>query len=66
VNVGGRSVTADIATKAVRKAARALQEHGAQSVTLLLTGELNAKDQVESAGLAAQVKAQPAAGGDAT
>jgi hypothetical protein len=64
VNVGGRSVTADIATKAVRKAVKALQEHGAQSVTLLLTGELNAKDQVESAGLAAQAKAQPAAGGE--
>jgi hypothetical protein len=66
VNVGGRTVTADIATKAVRKTVKQLLEHGAQNVTLLLQGELNAKDEVESAGLAAQVKAQPAAGGNAT
>lgn len=61
VAVGGRTVTADIATKAVRKAVKALQEHGAENVTLLLQGELNAKNEVESAGLAAQVKVQPAA-----
>jgi hypothetical protein len=59
VNVGGRTISADIATKSIRKAVKALLEHGQQNVALILQGELNAKDQVESAGIVAQVK-QPA------
>jgi hypothetical protein len=65
VNVGGRAVTADIATKSIRKAVKQLLEHGAQNVTLILQGALAANDSVEEAGVVAQVKAQPAAGGEA-
>ncbi len=62
VNVSGRSVTADIATKSVRKAVKQLLEHGAQNVTLMLQGALAANNSLEEAGLVAQVKAQPAVG----
>jgi hypothetical protein len=62
VNVSGRTVTADIATKSVRKAVKQLLEHGAQNVTLILQGALAANDCMEEAGLVAQAKAQPAAG----
>jgi hypothetical protein len=58
VDVGGRTITADLATKSVRKAVKTLQEHGAENVALILQGELNAQDQVESAGVVAQVKAK--------
>lgn len=60
VTVGGRKITADVATKSVRKAVKQLLEHGAENVTLILQGELNAQNQVESAGVVAQVKAQTA------
>jgi hypothetical protein len=62
VNVGGRTVTADIATKSVRKAVKQLLEHGAPNVTLILQGTLAANNSIEEAGLVAQAKAQPAAG----
>jgi hypothetical protein len=58
VAVGGRTITADLATKSVRKAMKTLLEHGTENVVLVLQGELNAQNQVESAGVVAQVKAQ--------
>jgi hypothetical protein len=63
VSVGGRTLVADLATKSVRKAVKALLEHGAQNATLILQGSLAADNSIEEAGIVAQVKAQPAAGG---
>jgi hypothetical protein len=57
VAVGGRTITADLATKSVRKAVKTLLEHGEQSVTLILQGALTADNRVEEAGVVAQVKA---------
>jgi hypothetical protein len=57
VAVGDRAVTADIATKSVRKAVRTLLEHGEQNVALVLQGSLAADNSVEEAGIVAQVKA---------
>jgi hypothetical protein len=56
IAVDGRTVTADIATKSVRKASKTLAEHGADGVVLLIQGVLTARDRVEEAGLVAQVK----------
>jgi hypothetical protein len=56
VTVGGRTLTADLATKAIRKAVKTLQESGQENVVLLLQGALVAGDRVEEAGLTAQVK----------
>jgi hypothetical protein len=61
VAVGGRTVTADIATKSVRKAVKQLLEHGAENVALVLQGALTADNRVEEAGITAQVKAQQTA-----
>ena len=61
VTIGDRTVTADIATKSVRKTVKALQEHGPENVTLILQGALTASNNVEEAGLVAQVKAQQTA-----
>ena len=62
VTVGGRTVTADLATKSVRKAAKALAEHGVDGVALVLQGALTSSNVIEDAGITAQVKApQPVA-----
>jgi hypothetical protein len=57
VAVGGRTITADLATKSVRKAVKTLLERGEQNVALILQGALAADNRVEEAGLVAQVKA---------
>jgi hypothetical protein len=57
VAVGGRTVTADLATKSIRKAVKTLVEHGAENVALVLQGALAADNSIEEAGLVAQVKA---------
>jgi hypothetical protein len=57
VAVGGRTVSADIATRSVRKVVKTLLEHGEQGVTLIIQGVLTADNRVEEAGLVAQVKA---------
>ncbi len=56
--VDGRTVTADVATKAVRKAMKVLGEHGSENVVLLVQGVLAAGDKIEECGLVAQVKAR--------
>jgi len=56
VTVGDRTVSADLATRAVRKVVKALADHGADNVVLILQGVLSSTDRVEEAGLAAQVK----------
>jgi hypothetical protein len=59
VDVGGRTLSVDLATKSVRKAVKCLLENGEQDVVLLLQGTLAADNRVEDAGLVAQVKAKP-------
>jgi hypothetical protein len=56
VRVPDRVVSADIATKSLRKAQGALKESGADNVALILQGNLTAGDVVTDAGLVAQVK----------
>jgi len=53
----GRTVTADIAAKAVRKARAVIAEHGAAGVAVLLQGKLGNGDVLLEAGLVAQPKA---------
>jgi hypothetical protein len=62
VAVANRMVTADLATKAIRKVVRSLQEHGPENVSLVMQGALAVNNHIEEAGIVAQVKAQPAAG----
>ncbi len=56
VAVGDRIVTADLATKSVRKAVKTLTEHGPDNVVLILQGVLASDNRVEEAGITAQVK----------
>jgi hypothetical protein len=56
ITVAGRMVTADVATKVLRKAKASLAEHGQDAVVLLLQGTLEAGDRLIDAGLSAQVK----------
>jgi hypothetical protein len=53
----GRTVTADIAAKAVRKAQAVIAEHGGAGVAVLLQGKLGQGDVLLEAGLVAQPKA---------
>jgi hypothetical protein len=54
VEVAGRTVHADVATRSIRRAVKAIEEHGADGVTLLLQGSLAASGAINEAGLAAQ------------
>jgi hypothetical protein len=53
IAVGGRTVTADIATKSVRKAKATINEHGAANVISFIQGKL-VGDAIVEAGLVAQ------------
>jgi hypothetical protein len=57
ITVGDRTVSADLATKSVRKAVKTLIEHGPDNVVLILQGVLTSNDRLEEAGITAQVKA---------
>jgi hypothetical protein len=59
--VDGRTVTADITAKSVRKVQAVIREHGPEAVAVLLQGKLGKGDVLLEAGLAGQVKAKPAA-----
>lgn len=61
VTVAGRTVTADVAGKALRRAQAAIREHGADGVAILIQGKLEADDKIADAGLVAQPKVKPAA-----
>jgi hypothetical protein len=56
ITVGGRTVSADLATRSVRKVVKALADHGADNVVLILQGVLASNDRIEEAGITAQVK----------
>src|SRR5258706_10134111 len=60
IAIDGRTYTADIASKSVRKAVKVLGEHGADNVALLVQGTLLG-NRIEECGLVAQVKARPEA-----
>jgi hypothetical protein len=55
IDVDGRCVTADIASKSLRKAQATIAEHGADNVAAILQGKLQGNTVVE-AGLVAQPK----------
>jgi hypothetical protein len=52
----GRTVTADVAAKAVRKAQAVIAQHGAAGVAAFLQGKLGNGDVLLEAGLVAQPK----------
>jgi hypothetical protein len=56
ITVGDRAVSADLATKSVRKAVKTLIEHGPDNVVLILQGVLTSNNRIEEAGITAQVK----------
>ena len=56
VDVGGRTVTADLAAKSVRKAIKSLADHGVDGVALVLQGALSADNRIEDAGVTAQIR----------
>jgi hypothetical protein len=56
-DLADRTVSADIATRAVRKVVKALADHGTDNVVLILQGVLASNNRIEEAGITAQVKA---------
>jgi hypothetical protein len=62
VSVAGRTVTADLSTKSIRRAVKALQEHGPDNITLVLQGALAANNHLDEAGLVAKMKTQKGRG----
>lgn len=56
VEVGGRRVTVDLASKSVRKAMKTIRENGVDGTLCGLQGTLKAGDVLTDAGLSAQVK----------
>jgi hypothetical protein len=63
IAVGGRTVTADVASKSVRKLLKTIADNGPDKVVVIIQGVLAAGDRLEEAGLVGQVKvaAEPAA-----
>lgn len=63
IDVAGRSVTADLNAKSVRKVIATIREHGPEGIAgVILQGKLGPKDEILEAGLSAQPKvAKPAA-----
>ena len=57
INVAGRTVTADLASKSIRKGAATIGEHGADAVAVVLQGKLQADNSLAEAGLSVQLKA---------
>jgi hypothetical protein len=55
--VGGRTASADIATKSLRKVLKTLADQGSDKVVVIIQGALVAGDRIEEAGLVGQVKA---------
>jgi hypothetical protein len=56
IRLPGRTLTADIAAKSLRKAQTAIRDAGADNIVLVLQGHLIAGDVIAEAGLAAQPK----------
>ena len=60
VEVAGRTVHADVATRSIRRAVKTIEEHGLDGVALLLQGSLAASGAINEAGLSAQPKVKSA------
>jgi hypothetical protein len=58
VKLPDRTISADIATKSLRRAQTAIRELGADGVAVNLQGVLQANDVLADAGLAAQPRAE--------
>jgi hypothetical protein len=56
IRVADRTISADIASKSLRKARAAIAEHGTDGVALILQGKLTSGDVLIEAGLVAQPK----------
>jgi hypothetical protein len=56
ITVAGRTVTADLNAKSVRKAIANIREAGQDNVSCILQGRLDANDALLDAGLAIQLK----------
>ena len=59
IRLPDRTLTAEIASKSLRKAQTAIRDVGADNIVLLLQGHLIAGDVIAEAGLSAQPKAAP-------
>jgi hypothetical protein len=59
VRVAGRTITADLSAKSVRRARSTIQQHGAEAVAAMLQGKLLEGDRLGEAGLSVQPKAAP-------
>lgn len=66
IKVGGRNVSADIATKSLRKVIATIHETGVDGCVALIQGKLAPGDVVEECGLVAQIKTPKAEGAGAT
>jgi hypothetical protein len=64
IAIDGRTVTADLSTRSVRKAVKTLTDNGSDNVVLILQGVLTPSNRIEEAGIVAQVKVQAPAGAD--
>jgi hypothetical protein len=61
VSTPGRSVTAEVNARSLRRAVAAIAEAGPDGVAMLLTGKLEGNNTVAEAGIAAQLKVPKAA-----
>ena len=56
IAASGRTITADIAAKSLRKAQATIREAGADGCAAIIQGKLEANNVVTEAGLVAQIK----------
>jgi hypothetical protein len=56
IAAGGRTVTAELNPKSLKKAIATIREHGAEAVAVVLQGNLGPGDVLDQAGISAQLK----------
>src|SRR5262250_588100 len=56
IQVPGRTVTADVGCRSLRKAQSTIREHGAEACVVVLQGKLEPDNSLAEAGLAVQLK----------
>lgn len=62
ISVAGRTVSADLNAKSLRKVIATIRENGPENTAVILQGKLGAKDEIAEAGLSAQPRtAKPSA-----
>jgi hypothetical protein len=60
ISVAGRTLTADLNAKSVRKTIATICEAGVENVACILQGKLQADNSIAEAGLSVQLKTKPA------